>query len=1166
MWCALALILLLCLFGALRLEFVEDISSFLPSNKQNERVNYAYEHLGGDNKILVYVGMADSTAEPDVTLLTQAADLFVESLTAQDTARHVKEIRYTVDDAQIAEITDFILQNLPYFLTEEDYARMDTLVSYAHIDRQLGADKLLLSTPVPLMRSVVQHDPLFFSSSVLQSLNAFKLDESYHTEEGYIFDKEGREAVIIVNSKYPMSETRNNAELIKNIDQTANKVVKDMDSGVRIHSFGASQVSLTNARQIKRDSFTAIALAMVLILALLLYYYRNIRSIVLIFVSTLFGGAFALGAIVLFKNPVSVIAIGVASIIIGIAINYPIHVLSHFKRTDDKEQIIKDIVTPLLIGNITTVGAFVSLLFISSPAMKDLGLFSALLLVGTILFVLIFLPHLMGKHFQGRERGLAFRHVAEFQPEKVKGLFWGIVALTVMFAFFSKRTSFDTDMHHINYMTKEQQTEFARLRAAADTSVNTVYCIAEAETLDGALEQNEKVQDHIQKLMRQTDGFRTYTKSISGIGTFLPSKACQKQRLSRWNQFWNIHQKQFFADLDKAAAANGFSVEAFQPCKDIISGEFSIQDPDYFDVIHDNLAESYIAEEKGRVMVYNMLKIDKKHAEDFESEFNDSSSEHFFAFTESSIATRLVDALSQDFDHVLYICGIIVFAFLLFTFGSLELSLMAFLPLFTAWIWILGIMGISGIRFNIVNIILATFIFGMGDDYSIFVTEGLIYEYKYGRKMLSQFKNSIVLSASIMFVGIGMLIFAKHPAMKSLAEVTIVGMFSVVLMAYLLPPIIFKWLTTRKGELRKRPITLRHLLRTMLVPAYFIAWFIVITVAGFLWLRLGKNNAEHKLKYHRLMQRIMRVTAKVMPGTSYTLMNPENEDFQKPAVIICNHQSHLDLIYLLALSPKIIALTNDWAWNTPIYRNIVRQADFLPVSNGMENNYDKIEAMVKKGYSVLVFPEGTRSMDLNILRFHQGAFQLADRLGLDVLPVVCHGIGNLLAKHEKLLSASHVTVSIKPRITPDDNRFRKGHSSLETTRLFRHYYQAEYARLRESCETPDYLKSIVRSNYIYKGQDVEAEYLRKTWQVNFLIEEIESVPRSSRVLYKNCGKGVLSLFAALYRKDLTFIAYDSEQDSIDVAAHCQSVPSNLTYTAECPDESCFDFVFDEKEL
>ena len=60
-----------------------------------------------------------------------------------------------------------------------------------------------------------------------------------------------------------------------------------------------------------------------------------------------------------------------------------------------------------------------------------------------------------------------------------------------------------------------------------------------------------------------------------------------------------------------------------------------------------------------------------------------------------------------------------------------------------AFIWILGLMGIFNIHFNIVNIILATFIFGIGDDYAIFIMEGLIYEYSYGKKMLTPIKQQL---------------------------------------------------------------------------------------------------------------------------------------------------------------------------------------------------------------------------------------------------------------------------------------------------------------------------------------------------------------------------------------------------------------------------------------
>ena len=70
------------------------------------------------------------------------------------------------------------------------------------------------------------------------------------------------------------------------------------------------------------------------------------------------------------------------------------------------------------------------------------------------------------------------------------------------------------------------------------------------------------------------------------------------------------------------------------------------------------------------------------------------------------------------------------------------------------WVWILGLMQLLGIQFNIVNVILATFIFGQGDDYTIFVTEGLIRDYREGRQVLVSYQRSILLSALIMLTSL----------------------------------------------------------------------------------------------------------------------------------------------------------------------------------------------------------------------------------------------------------------------------------------------------------------------------------------------------------------------------------------------------------------------------
>ena len=186
-----------------------------------------------------------------------------------------------------------------------------------------------------------------------------------------------------------------------------------------------------------------------------------------------FGVLFSLGIIVLFKNTVSIIAIGISSIILGIAVNYPLHFLAHFKHIKAKEETLRDLINPLLIGNITTVGAFLSLLFISSEAMHDLGLFSALLLVGTMIFVLVFLPHILSEKKRGKEisssetttggRRLLMRAITGFSPENNKVLVIAFVLATIVLFVFSFGTKFDVDMHNINYMTAEQrQTKIGR--------------------------------------------------------------------------------------------------------------------------------------------------------------------------------------------------------------------------------------------------------------------------------------------------------------------------------------------------------------------------------------------------------------------------------------------------------------------------------------------------------------------------------------------------------------------------------------------------------------------------------------------------------------------------------------------------------------------------------
>ena len=138
LWVLLLVLIVGCVFGVTRLRFVEDIGSFFPKGGDNKRVNYAYQHIGADNRIVISISEANKNGEDvDYDLLTSAVEDVAERLSSDDTANLTKDILYRIEQEKMAEITAFVLQNMPYFLENEDYERMDTLLNREHIAAQL---------------------------------------------------------------------------------------------------------------------------------------------------------------------------------------------------------------------------------------------------------------------------------------------------------------------------------------------------------------------------------------------------------------------------------------------------------------------------------------------------------------------------------------------------------------------------------------------------------------------------------------------------------------------------------------------------------------------------------------------------------------------------------------------------------------------------------------------------------------------------------------------------------------------------------------------------------------------------------------------------------------------------------------------------------------------
>ena len=155
----------------------------------------------------------------------------------------------------------------------------------------------------------------------------------------------------------------------------------------------------------------------------------------------------------------------------------------------------------------------------------------------------------------------------------------------------------------------------------------------------------------------------------------------------------------------------------------------------------------------------------------------------------------MIALIHKDFKMALLISSIFVFVVLLFSFRDLLISLLAFMPMFVSWYVVQGWMAILGLSFNMINIVISTFIFGIGVDYSIFVMKGLINkECMEGSKLLEYHKVAIFFSGLVLIVVMAAMLFAKHPTIVSIGECALIGMISTILITYTLQPLFFRWL------------------------------------------------------------------------------------------------------------------------------------------------------------------------------------------------------------------------------------------------------------------------------------------------------------------------------------------------------------------------------------
>lgn len=1134
--------LLLSGYFSTQLKFEEDISKILPQDEKVEKLNQIFQQSKFMDKLVVMVSLKDSlTTEPD-SLVAFSDDLVAQI--RQKLAPYVRDVNYKVNDELALEMLDNIRTHLPVYLTEHDYKIIDSLIDPPVVRQTLAQNiKTLMSPAGVALKQVINEDPVGISFIALKKLQQLRYDDNFELYDDAVITRDHRYLLFFIHPQYPPNNTGKNSVLLSGLDSLIAQTAA-VHPNVTATWFGATAVSQGNAAQLEKDTlFTQTATILFLVL-FIGFYFKRVTAPLLIMVPVVFGALFALMMVYFIKGSISVIAIGTGSVILGIAVNYSLHVFNHYRHTADMRKVIGDLAFPLTLGGITTVGGFFCLNFAESEMLNDLGLFAGFSLIGASISSLVFLPHFLSVQktpvSQQTVQHSWIDRVASLRPDRNKYVIAVIVLLTAVFFYTSGRVTFETELNNMNFMPAHLKKAEQQLNAINQAALQSVYLVAEGKNMEEALKQSEKLTAEVETLKE-----KHLISAYSGVSGLIVSDSLQHQRIARWNSYWTQDKKeQLLSVLKQEGGSLGYRESAFNRFEALLGKSHTIADSTTTATFRKTLLDDYITEQPGRTTVVTLLKVPASNKKLVYDTFEQQPGATIL--DKQYLTGKFVDLINADFSRIALITSLFVFLVLLITYGRIELALMAFLPMLVSWIWILGIMGLAGIKFNIINIIVSTLIFGLGDDYSIFIMDGLLQEYKTGKKNLSSYKSSILLSAITTIVGLGVLIFAKHPALRSIAMISVIGILCVVLVAQVFIPFLFSVLIKNRVEKNRFPLTFSGIVKSTFAQIWFIGGSMILAVIGFICVKLNPFNKDKgKTLFHLFIARFSRSLIYIMGNVKKTIINPQGENFSKPAIVICNHQSGLDNFVMMMQYPKLILLTNDRVRHAPVSGAVVRMADYYSASSGLENSLKEMEKKVAQGYSIVIFPEGTRSPDGKVKRFHKGAFLLAEQLQLDILPVIIHGTGYTLSKKDKLVKDGGITVQFLPRITPEDKTY--GSNYAERAKQIGRYFRTEYEKLRSSIEVPGWFREQLFYNYIYKGPVLEW-YMRVKVRLEKNYEPFHALmPQKGKVLDIGCGYGFMSYMLHFAAPDRVVKGIDYDEEKVTVANHCFSRNDRISF-------------------
>ena len=1110
---------------SLRIDLEEDILDTLPQRDPLvDDYRYALRKFSQIDR--VYIDVSGEDAEFDT--IRQAADEMHAGL-AENTA--FKRIMYRFELGGQEKVVDFLTGALPNLFTDEDATALAPKLREENIREYLTVMRRKLAGPEGMvLKNVVAADPIGMSELLLNKVMPLQTGfGDAQMLDGRIVSGDGRHILMMAEPRFSSSNSGENRALVDDMVRLADEI-EGRFPGIEVAITGGHRMTVDNARLIIGDTTRCIFLGMTAMLVLCLTSYRRRWLATLTFLPSLFGTLIAGVVIALWDHHLSAIATGFATIAIGITVDYAMHVVYHLDDAAgaDRRTIghhLSRLVAPIGIGALTSIAAFVVMMGSKMHGYQQLGMFGAVGVLFSALFALVILPLLVPVPKKADQSPLWLTSVLEkyfaWQSANRIWLVGFAVLLTIATGFGISKLRFEGDIAQLNGITESTRHDEEIIRETWGDTLGMTLVVARGATLEEALEQNDRAA----RLLADRPG----VSGVYSLAAVSPSRATQTANIERWRAFWSPDViADVRATLDRVGAELGFRQGAFSAFWNRVES-----DPEFLTLENlegtplEQMLTERVALAEGDNAISTLFKLDdRSDAARLRVELPE-----MIVLDHRAFADHIADLAKDGLGDFAIWTLIAVVAILFLTLGSIELVAVALIPLAIGLAWTFGMMGWLGLPINIMNSVFVVFVIGIGEDYSVFLLMTKLNAWRGRPQKVAVTSASVLISALTTIFGFGVLVFANHPVLFSMGTTVLIGMIFTLAATIFFTPL-FMDILLFKDQPRGAP-RWWHLIGTV----WFSAMVAVSQVFLYYVLRpvvklASPGSADDRLR--RATRSAARWIIRLMPFGRVLRRDIDSRTFEKPAVVISNHQSAADVFLMVGLPGDIRQTAKKRVFDTPILGIGCKILGHVMVEpRDPAKTLERCRQRLEEGALVHFYPEGTRSVDGFVGRFHLGAFDLAIERRCDVLPVVFCDTNTAMPRDAFWFEPYRASIRALPRITPESFDYNRG--GRELMQHCESVVKAAHREQLDALNTPDVVRRKVARLYRYQGKFVEQFVYWKMRMDPVFLALDRIVPREAKVLDLGCGYGLMSHWLSCFTDQRRFCGIDYDEDKIRVA-------------------------------